>query len=52
MDYPHKFIRGLPNSNFVVEEGAVSCSLFDFKDTLPNDNHLALSINWYDDKGA
>ena len=53
MDYPEKFLRGIPNNSF-MEEGYPNAELFKQFDENPErtDDYTEISINWNDDEGA
>jgi hypothetical protein len=55
MSYPDEFLRGIPNSDFIGEDGFPTSDLFHFKPrdhTVREDNFIEESINWKDDEGA
>ncbi len=56
MAFPEKFLRGIPNSNFLDEYNYPTSDLFYFKKRSGSecrlDGYLEESINWQDDDGA
>jgi hypothetical protein len=50
MIYPENCIRGIPNSDFLINDGAIGSHLFYFKTEHKRDDGLIeQSINWEDD---
>jgi len=52
LQYPGELIRGIPNSDFIDNEGRVSALLFQFYDVDRLDGFSEASINWYDNEHA
>jgi hypothetical protein len=53
MNYPTRFIRGIPNKSFLVEERTVGSQLYHFKrEHVRDDGLIEESINWEDDSFA
>lgn len=52
MPYPNTLLRGIPNNDYLTEDGSVGPHLFYFEDTPRSDGHIEKSINWEDDAGA
>ena len=51
MNYPENSIKGIPNSDFLIEGRNVASHLFHFKQTT-DDVAIEQSINWEDDESA
>ncbi len=54
MIFPDTFLKGIPNSSFILEEGNVASHLFkfDLDQKIRNDDLIEQSINWQDDNKA
>lgn len=54
MSFPEKFIKGIPNEEFIATDGTVGAHLFYFSPpkTSRDDNKHETSINWQDDSDA
>jgi hypothetical protein len=52
MEFPERIIRGVPNTDFVDENGKVTAALFRFTDVKREDGFFEVSINWYDEEEA
>ena len=54
MQLPDNCIKGIPNKDFVIEDGNVAAHLFNFdsKHNRPDDDLCEQSINWQDDEDA
>lgn len=52
MAFPDNCIRGIPNEQFVNEEGTLGSDLFYFQDVDRGDGWREQSINWEDDEDA
>ena len=56
MDFPAEFLRGVPNNDFIEEEGNPASNLFTFEkkknDPDAQEVFFEESINWNDDKEA
>lgn len=52
MAFPDNCIRGIPNDQFISEEGTLGSDLFYFQDVDRGDGWREQSINWEDDEKA
>lgn len=53
MQFPDNCIKGIPNSDFLIEDGTPGSHLFHFKeDHRRDDGWIEQSINWEDDEQA
>ena len=53
MCYPDNCIKGIPNQDFMLQNGTIGAHLFHFKqENIRDDNLIGQSINWEDDKDA
>ena len=53
MTFPSTFLRGIPDSTFVLEDGTVATHLFYFNEEHSrNDDWIEQSINWEDNPTA
>jgi len=52
MAYPNTFIRGISVREYLLEDGTVSASAFDFSQKTREDGWKSFSINWEDDENA
>jgi hypothetical protein len=53
MNFPYNCIKGIPNSNFLLEDGSVGSHLFYFKpEHAREDGWIEQSINWEDDESV
>jgi hypothetical protein len=53
MTYPDNCLKGIPNSQFLIDDGSVASSLFHFKKEYERDDGwIEQSINWEDDNSV
>lgn len=53
MCFPNNFIKGITDSQCIIEDGSIASHLFNFKDNADRDDgNLEQSINWEDDNDA
>lgn len=50
--YPKEFLRGIANKDFIIDNGCILCTAFQFDDVARSDGYREASINWLDDDGA